>query len=260
MNLVLANDDGWQAEGIQTLAAYLRKKHRVFVVAPAGNRSATSSHLTVWEDCNVEKVAEDTYAIDGYPADCALVGLKLPLGCKIDAVISGINEGANVGTDAVYSGTCAASREAILNGVPSVAFSIYLGSEKRYIYEPLASFALSNLEKLVALSEKTFSLGKGYASLVNINSLSLEKYNGVRFASSLCTRDFGKKCNVRENGTGFVTSFTTNGARDYAVDGSDFADVKAGYISISLLRAEPVALSLEEARISKKDVHFQFSL
>lgn len=260
MNLVLSNDDGWQADGIQTLARVLRKKHRVFVVAPAGNRSATSSHLTVWEDCNVEKVGEDTYALSGYPADCALVGLKLPLGCKIDAVISGINEGANVGTDAVYSGTCGASREAILNGFPSVALSIYLGNESEYYYDSLADFALENMESLVALSKKTFSLGKTYASFVNINALPLAKYKGIRFTSALCSRDFGKKCDVRESGNGFVTSFTTNGARDYAEDGNDFADVKAGYVSISLLRAEPVSLSLKDASLTEKDVNFSLPL
>lgn len=113
MNILMSNDDGFHAEGIQTLAHTLREAgHRVTIIAPDRNRSATSSCLTLTEPLRVQKFDEFNYSVTaGTPADCVHLALNGLLINDFDLVISGINHGANLGDDIIYSGTVAAALE-----------------------------------------------------------------------------------------------------------------------------------------------------
>lgn len=127
MHILLTNDDGIHAPGIRTLAEALSKAgHIIFVCAPDRERSAASHAITLRSALSVEKVdfpnAKTAYAADGTPADCARLGLYLMP--EVDLVISGINNGSNLGGACVYSGTVGAAMEASMSGKPALASSL----------------------------------------------------------------------------------------------------------------------------------------
>ena len=111
MKILLSNDDGYYADGIQVLIKELSIKHEIFVAAPLENNSAGSSALSTRKDINVDNVKKNHYVIDGTPADCVHIALTCLIKEKIDIVVSGINMGANLGDDVIYSGTVAAALE-----------------------------------------------------------------------------------------------------------------------------------------------------
>ena len=125
MNIVLTNDDGFSSEGIIALKNALSKNHTVFVFAPDRNRSAISHGITMFNTLDIYEQDKNVWSCSGTPADCAILALKSGfLSVQPDLLISGINKGPNLGTDIVYSGTCAASREAVIDGFPSISVSL----------------------------------------------------------------------------------------------------------------------------------------
>mgnify|MGYP003344255326 CR=1 FL=1 len=123
MNILISNDDGYQATGIVALYEALKDLGRVEVVAPEQNNSAKSNALTLHSPLYVQQASNGFRYINGTPADCVHIALTGLLGYKPDLVVSGINNGANMGDDTIYSGTVGAAMEAYLMGVPAIAFS-----------------------------------------------------------------------------------------------------------------------------------------
>lgn len=125
MHLLLCNDDGYKAKGIQVLSEQLHAiGHKITIIAPNGERSALSHAMTFYQPIRVRQVSERIYAVDGTPADCVAVGLsKILTDDPPDFVISGINHGLNVGIDVNYSGTVGAATEAALMGFKAIAVS-----------------------------------------------------------------------------------------------------------------------------------------
>lgn len=128
MRLLLVNDDGIHAEGIQRLAKELEKDYELTIVAPADERSAQSHALTLRKPLVVKEVElgdikSKAYSVSGTPADCVRVALDKLLAEPVDMVLSGINRGLNVGMDVLYSGTVSAAIEANLYNIPSIALS-----------------------------------------------------------------------------------------------------------------------------------------
>ena len=111
MQLLVSNDDGCQAPGLRSLASALRQHHQVTVVAPDRNRSGASSSLTLLNPLRLHQHAPDEYCVDGTPTDCVHLALTGLLSQEPDMVVSGINAGANLGDDVLYSGTVAAATE-----------------------------------------------------------------------------------------------------------------------------------------------------
>lgn len=128
MNILLTNDDGIYAPGIQALMKTLKPLGQVTVVAPEHERSSVSHGITLFQPLWCKKIALGKklsgYAISGTPADCVKFGVKMILKKKPDLVVSGINLGENDGCSVFYSGTVAAAREAALLGIPALAVSL----------------------------------------------------------------------------------------------------------------------------------------
>ncbi len=124
MKILLSNDDGYQAPGIVALHAALREIPGVDVdvVAPEHNNSAKSNALTLHSPLYVHQAANGFRYVNGTPADCVHIALTGLLGYRPDLVVSGINNGANMGDDTIYSGTVGAAMEGYLFGVPAIAF------------------------------------------------------------------------------------------------------------------------------------------
>lgn len=146
MRILVSNDDGYFAPGIQTLAKHLATIGEVTVVAPERDRSGASNSLTLDRPLNVRRAANGFWSVNGTPTDCvhlAVTGMleKLP-----DCVVSGINHGANMGDDTIYSGTVAAATEGYLLGIPSIAVS--LASRYGSHFDTAAAVALRLVERL----------------------------------------------------------------------------------------------------------------
>lgn len=125
LKLLLSNDDGYQAQGINILANHLASLgHKVTIVAPAGERSAQSHAMSFYHAVQVDKINENTYSVHGTPADCVAIALSCILkDNQPDFVVAGINHGLNVGIDVNYSGTVGAATEAALMGYKAIAVS-----------------------------------------------------------------------------------------------------------------------------------------
>jgi 5'-nucleotidase len=123
-NVVLTNDDGYQAAGLRALAEHLNAFANVKIIAPSSERSGAAQALTLRQPIVCHKVAENEWAIDGTPADCVIVALHGLLKERPDIVISGINHGANLGENVYYSGTVGAAREAVIHHIPGFAVSL----------------------------------------------------------------------------------------------------------------------------------------
>jgi len=123
MKILISNDDGYQAPGIVALHDALKAIADVEVVAPEHNNSAKSNALTLHSPLYVHRAANGFRYVNGTPADCVHIALTGLLGYRPDLVVSGINNGANMGDDTIYSGTVGAAMEGYLFGIPSIAFS-----------------------------------------------------------------------------------------------------------------------------------------
>lgn len=245
MNVLIVNDDGIDCEGLRILAERVGKKHEVYVLAPDSNRSATSHHVLMFQDLELKKIKKNQWSCSGMPADCTCVALKTNLfDVKFDVVLSGINCGANLGTDIIYSGTCAGARQAVLEGVPGIAVSLapldWEDVRKNgYKYIALADFVTSNLETLISLSAEKYP-----GTYVNINAASADSYKGVKISNKLIERDYKDNLEIRKVASSVFSHFTPQNSSVNDKSTCTYTDssaVKEGYIAISCLYAEPVA-------------------
>ncbi len=124
MKILLSNDDGYFAPGLNILAEHIAKIAEITVVAPERNRSGASNSLTLDRPLSVKKAANGFFYVNGTPTDCVHIALTGLMDTMPDMVISGINDGANMGDDTIYSGTVAAATEGYLLGIPSIAISM----------------------------------------------------------------------------------------------------------------------------------------
>jgi len=124
MRILISNDDGYFAPGIEHLAAALARDHEITVVAPERDRSGASNSLTLDRPLMVRRAPNGFRFVNGTPTDCVHLAVTGLLETLPDIVVSGINLGANMGDDTIYSGTVAAAMEGFLLGLPSIAFSL----------------------------------------------------------------------------------------------------------------------------------------
>lgn len=149
MKLLLTNDDGVSAEGLQALVSAARDLGEVFVVAPAGPQSGCSHTTTTGRGIRIEPRGDRRMAVHGTPADCVRMGL-LKIAPEAKWVLSGVNHGGNLGADVHYSGTVAAVREAVLHGWPGIAFSYYKKKHLDYDWPRIENWTARVLSELMA--------------------------------------------------------------------------------------------------------------
>ena len=164
MNILLTNDDGIYAPGLEALYKQLAVRHSVSVIAPDREQSAVGHGITLDEPLRAKQVfvnhAFQGYAVSGTPADCIKMGVLEILKSRPDMVISGINPGANVGVNVNYSGTVAAAKEAALYGILAIAVSIH--SRNVQNYDEAASF-------ITQLAEDVYAKGLPFGTFLNVN-------------------------------------------------------------------------------------------
>ncbi len=190
MNILVSNDDGIFALGIRTLAnALARAGHQVTVVCPDRERSATGHGLTLHRPLRVEEVegvfdpAVTAWACSGTPSDCVKLALDAVLLEAPDFVVSGINHGANLGTDVLYSGTVSAAMEGVLEGIPAIAISLTSFSYKEF--NPAAQFAVRLTQQL-----EKHSLNLPVLLNVNVPPVPAEDIKGTVIACQGIRRYF----------------------------------------------------------------------
>ncbi|MEQ1590065.1 MAG: 5'/3'-nucleotidase SurE [Gallionella sp.] len=145
MRILISNDDGYFAPGLACLAEHLSKVSEVVVVAPERDRSGASNSLTLDRPLKLRKAANGFYYVNGTPTDCVHLAVTGMLDQQPDMVVSGINAGANMGDDTIYSGTVAAATEGFLLGIPAIALSL-VGKDFNH-YETAAKVAVGLVQK-----------------------------------------------------------------------------------------------------------------
>jgi len=148
MRILLSNDDGYFAPGLEHLAAALAQHAEITVVAPERDRSGASNSLTLDRPLSVRRAPNGFLFVNGTPTDCVHLAVTGLLDALPDMVISGINLGANMGDDTIYSGTVAAASEGFLFGIPSMAVS--LASKAGRYFETAAAVAIQLVERFAA--------------------------------------------------------------------------------------------------------------
>ncbi len=172
MRILVSNDDGVLAEGIGVLARALEDIAEIYVIAPDRNRSGASNSLTLTRPLYVKQLKKGYYSVEGTPTDCVHLALTGFFDLTFDMVISGINDGANLGDDVLYSGTVAAAMEGRHLGFPSVAVS--LAGRPAQHYETAAT-----LVKNLALKLQEDPLLSQTILNINVPNIPLNKIRGI---------------------------------------------------------------------------------
>ncbi len=231
MKLFLVNDDGIFAPGLTALIDSVQDQGEITVIAPHQEQSGMSQAITVHQPLRLTEV-ERGYVLDGTPTDCVKMGLQ-GLGLQPDFVLSGINCGSNLGTDILYSGTVAAALEAVILGIPAIAFSLCGSAE----FMPTATAIVKRLlfENPAILSTPGL-LGAGHVLNINIPALPLEEIKGLRL-TKMGVRKYDGVLQRREDPRGGV--YYWMGGRPASMDALepdiDLAAVDQGFVSITPL-------------------------
>ena len=234
MKFLVTNDDGIYAEGLIQLAASLASLGEVTVVAPDNERSATGHAITMLYPLRVKEVKipgldVQAFAIDGTPADCVKLGIDLLLDERPDFVFTGINRGANLGTDVLYSGTVSAAIEGCIMGVPSAAFSLLSGIEMNYT---CAGQVAADIVKLI------FDNGLTANTLINVNipNTGLDQLKGMK-VTRLGKRRYTKNYQKREDPRGGTYYWLAGEiVEEYMDDDIDIEAANNNYVSITPLQ------------------------
>ncbi|MCC6530979.1 MAG: 5'/3'-nucleotidase SurE [Burkholderiales bacterium] len=231
MRILLSNDDGYFAPGLAVLAAALAKIAEVTVVAPERDRSGSSNSLTLDRPLTMRRAPSGFSYVNGTPTDCVHLAVTGLLDFVPDMIVSGINDGANMGDDTIYSGTVAAATEGFLLGIPSLAISLAGG--RGVHFETAASVACRLVERFRAGSPAAHVLLN-----VNVPDVPLERLGGMEV-----TR-LGK----RHKAEPMVKSMTPRGDTVYWVGaagaaqdagaGTDFHAVANNRVSITPLQMD----------------------
>lgn len=231
MKILVSNDDGYLATGINVLTAALEKVAEVVVVAPDRNRSAASNSLTLKVPLRVSEVAPNRYKVDGTPSDCVHLALTGFLDFEPDLVVSGINHGANLGDDVIYSGTVAAAMEGRFLGLPTIAVSL-VGNELQY-FETAAAVASELVQKI-----ERAPLAPDVVLNLNVPDITLRELKGVQ-ATRLGFRHKSEQILKDTDPYGRPIYWVgPAGEGQDAGDGTDFFAVRQGYASVTPLKVD----------------------
>jgi len=236
--ILVTNDDGISSPGIKILAKALRSVGDVYVVAPETEQSAVAHALTLHRPLRFARAGKNTFYINGTPTDCVIIGVNKILPRKPDILVSGINNGGNLGDDVTYSGTVAAAIEGTLLGIPSIAISLVTSSVinghngKNLNFKAAADFA----RKLV---NKVLRQGLPDDTLLNVNVPNRETIKGAAFTKQ-GKRVYDNAIHEHSDPRGRKCYWIGGGEPQWASgENTDFDAIHDGHISVT-----PVHLDL----------------
>jgi len=231
MHILLSNDDGYQAPGLRILAETLSENHDISVVAPDRDRSGASNSLTLERPLRAHVSDNGFYYVDGTPTDCVHLAITGLLESEPDMVISGINTGANMGDDVLYSGTVAAAMEGRFLGLPAIAVSL-TSFEPRYF--ETAARAVANIVKRLQAEP----LKKDSILNINVPNLPEDEIQGIR-ATRLGNRHMSEGVITQTDPRGEPMYWVgPPGKAQDAGEGTDFYAVEHDFISITPLQID----------------------
>ncbi len=231
MRILLSNDDGYLAEGLCALANALRDHAELSVVAPDRNRSAASNSLTLEMPLRAHTMDNGFIKVDGTPTDCVHLAITGLLDQEPDMVIAGINHGANLGDDVLYSGTVAAATEGRFLGLPAMAISL-AGSNPTH-FDTAGIVALTLLKQLIKQP-----LPRDTILNVNVPDLplyALRGYQATRLGQRHKSEPVIKSIDPRGRNIYWVGP---PGAEQDAGEGTDFYAINAGFVSVTPLQID----------------------
>jgi len=233
MKILISNDDGYQAPGIVALYDALKDIADVEVVAPELNNSAKSNALTLHGPLTVTTAGNGFRYVNGTPADCVHIALTGLLGYRPDLVVSGINNGANMGDDTIYSGTVGAAMEGFLFGIPAIAFSQV---EKGWGH---LDAARAKVRELVGQMLQQQLVGnKPWLLNVNIPNLPLDQIKPMKVCR-LGRRHAAEPVIVQESPRGDKMYWIGSaGAVKDDAEGTDFHATVQGHVSLTPLKTD----------------------
>jgi 5'-nucleotidase len=231
VHILVSNDDGYRAPGIAVLAEALSLEHEISVVAPERNCSGASNSLTLERGLRASKVAENSYFVDGTPTDTVHLAVTGLLDKMPDMVVSGINAGANMGDDVLYSGTIAAAMEGRHLGLPAIAVSMDSYTPSHY-----ETAAKAVVKLLTDLNEASFAAN----TILNINvpDIPWSEIKGFK-ATRLGNRHKSEGMIVQQDPRGDPMYWVgPPGEAQDAGEGTDFYAVSQHYVSITPLQID----------------------
>ncbi len=233
MKILLSNDDGYMAPGIVALHAALQDIAEVEVVAPEHNNSAKSNALTLHSPLYVHRGSNGFRYVNGTPADCVHIALTGLLDYRPDLVVSGINNGANMGDDTIYSGTVGAAMEGYLFGVPAIAFSQV---QRDWLH--LDSAACKARDLVLGLKQQNLIGPKPWLLNVNIPNLPYEQL-GLTKVCRLGRRHAAENV-IKQVSPRGDTMYWIGGAGPVMddADGTDFHATSQGCVSLTPLKVD----------------------
>ena len=231
MRILISNDDGYFAPGLAILASHLSKIAEVVVVAPERDRSGASNSLTLDRPLKLRRAASGFYYVNGTPTDCVHLAVTGMLDHQPDMVVSGINAGANMGDDTIYSGTVAAATEGYLLGIPAIAVSL-VGKELLH-YETAARVTAELVRRF---SQRTHR--QPWLLNVNVPDVAYEQLRGVT-VTRLGKRHKAEPVIKALNPHGETVYWVgAAGKAQDACEGTDFHALAAQQVSITPLQID----------------------
>lgn len=249
MNILCTNDDGYLATGIRVLASAARSLGSVTVVAPDREQSATSHSLTLHHPLRARRSTDGAWVVDGTPTDCVILAVNELLDGRPGICVSGVNHGANMGEDVLYSGTVAAAMEATVIGIPSVAVS-YTGDrfEELEGWEGVVGAILEGI-----LQDRPFPEDTLFN--VNLPAVAPDEVKGIR-VTTLGRRRYSESITRALDPQGKEYFWIGGGvARWRGAEDSDFQAVEDGYVSVT-----PLHLDLTNYRLLEEVRSWDMSL
>lgn len=239
--ILITNDDGYESIALKALVGSLAGLARIFVVAPASEKSACGHGLTLTKPLRFIKISDDFYKLDdGTPADCIYLALNT-FGIKPDLIISGINIGSNMGEDVTYSGTVAGAMEGAIREIPSIAIS-QIVDDKAMVFESDFDLAKEVVRDLVEkIFDSSFPLNGRKLLNINIPKVKKSQYKGIKI-TQLGYRIYGNDAHLHRNPRGeeyYWLGLHPLAWNERTEQNSDFKAVLEGYTSIT-----PIMLDL----------------
>lgn len=234
IKILVSNDDGVNAVGIKVLSDALSEHYEVMTVGPDRNCSGASNSLTLTNPLRTDKLDNGYIAVSGTPTDCVHLAIREFYQQEPDMVVSGINAGANLGDDTLYSGTVAAAMEGRFLGLPAIAVSL-VGSELKH-YETAAVYTI----KLVKALLKT-PIASDQILNINVPDIPVEDVKGIKVTRLGSRHKAEGMVRTQDPAGREIFWLGPPGEKEDAGEGTDFHAVVNGYVSVTPLTVDLTA-------------------